>query len=124
MMWIREYLGHPWIHGEHDCWAFFRRVQREKFQRDVPAIDVDSFNTMACVRAFTEHDERDNWIEIQIPADGDAVLMSQSRQPTHVGVWVNDGVLHCVRGTGVVFSSLRALKGFPYNVTGYYRAVK
>ena len=124
MNWIREYIGQPWIHGTHDCWAFFRRVQFEKFNRIVPVIDVDAFNTMACVRAFNTHEERQRWQEVAIPKDGDAVLMSQSTQPTHVGVWVNDGVLHCVRNTGVVFSSLRALKSFPYNVTGYYRAVQ
>jgi len=123
MMWIREYIGLPWVHGEHDCWAFFRRVQRERFMREVPAIDVDAFNTMACVRAFTQHNERINWQQVDTPADGDAVLMSQSKHPTHVGVWVGDGILHCVRNTGVVFSNLRALKSFPYNVVGYYRAV-
>jgi cell wall-associated NlpC family hydrolase len=122
MSWAAQYIGQPWVHGEHDCWAFFRRVQAERFGRQVPAIDVDAFDVRACVAAFTGHDERARWQEVQQPQEGDAVLMSQSRVPTHVGVWVDGGVLHCVRGAGVVFSSLRGLKSFPYNVTGYYRA--
>lgn len=123
MSWVREYIGQPWIHGEHDCWAFFRKVQKEKFNRDVPAINVDAFNTMACVKAFMHHDERQNWIEVKTPEDGDAILMSQSKVPTHVGIWVSGAVLHCVRGTGVVYTNEKALKSFPYNITGIYRAV-
>lgn len=116
----KQYIGQPWEAG-HDCWAFFRRVQRERFGRDVPVIDVDAFDTRACVKAFVGDDERQRWELVDQPLDGDGVLMSQSRQPTHVGVWVDGGVLHCVRNTGVVFSTLRSLKSF-YNVLGYYRA--
>ena len=123
--WVRDYIGQPWIYGEHDCWAFFRKVQKERFGRDVPIIDVNAFNTLECVRAFVGHEERANWIEIpntQQAKDGDAVLMSQSKRPTHVGVWVNGAVLHCVRNTGVVYTNEKNLKSFPYNITGIYRA--
>lgn len=123
MSWVREYLGQPWVHGEHDCWAFFRKVQKEKFNRDVPAIDVDAFNTMACVKAFLNHGERQNWFEVKTPQNGDAILMSQSKVPTHVGVWVDGAILHCVRNTGVVYTNEKALKSFPYNITGIYRAI-
>lgn len=123
MSWVREYLGQPWVYGVHDCWAFFRKVQKEKFNRDVPAINVDAFNTMACVRAFTNHEEHQNWYEVKIPQNGDAILMSQSKVPTHVGVWVDGGILHCVRNTGVVYNTEKALKAFPYNITGIYRAI-
>jgi hypothetical protein len=49
--------------------------------------------------------------------------MSQSKRPTHVGVWVDGAVLHCVKGAGVVYSNMRALKSFPYNIVGIYRAI-
>ena len=122
MSWAKEYIGQEWIYGEHDCWGFFRKVQKEKFNREVPAINVDAFNTLDCVRAFTGHEDHRNWIEVQTPQNGDAVLMSQSKRPTHVGVWVDGAVLHCIRGTGVVFTTINALKSFPYNITGIYRA--
>lgn len=123
MSFAREYIGQSWVYGEHDCWAFFRKVQKEKFNRDVPAIDVDALDTMACVRQFTNHDERKNWQEVKEPKNGDAILMSQSKRPTHVGIWVDGSVLHCVRGAGVVYSNMRALKSFPYNIVGIYRAI-
>lgn len=123
MSWVREYLGQPWVHGEHDCWAFFRKVQKEKFGRIVPQIDVDAFNTMACAKAFINHPERKNWREVAIPENGDAVLMSQSVTPTHVGVWVDGAILHCVMGSGVVYTNEKSLKCFPYNISGIYRAI-
>ena len=123
MSWVKEYIGQEWIYGEHDCWAFFRKVQKEKFNRNVPQINVDAFNTLECVRAFVGHGERNNWYEVKNPINGDAVLMSQSKQPTHVGVWVDGAILHCVRGAGVVFSNMRSLKSVAYNVVGFYRAI-
>lgn len=123
MSFAREYIGQAWVYGEHDCWAFFRKVQKEKFNREVPAVNVDALDTRACVRQFTSHNERKNWQEVKEPQNGDAILMSQSKRPTHVGVWVDGAVLHCVRGAGVVYSNMRALKSFPYNIVGIYRAI-
>lgn len=123
MSFARDYIGQGWVYGEHDCWGFFRKVQKEQFGRDVPVINVNSFNTMECVKAFLGHNERTNWVEVKEPINGDAVLMSQSKQPTHVGIWVDGAVLHCVRSSGVVFTNLKALKSFPYNIVGYYRAI-
>lgn len=122
MSFVEQYLGDAWVHGEHDCWGFFRRVQREQFGRDVPVIDVDAFNLRDCIHAFTGNIERTRWAEVSDPQNGDAVLMSQSQRPTHVGVWVDGAVLHCVRGSGVVYTSLATLRNFPYNVLGFYRA--
>lgn len=123
MSWANEYIGQEWVYGEHDCWAFFRKVQKEKFNRDVPIIDVDAFNTMACVKAFLNHGERQNWYEVKTAQNGDAVLMSQSKLPTHVGIWVDGAILHCVRHTGVVYTPEIKLKSMAYNITGIYRAI-
>lgn len=125
MSWAQDYIGQAWVYGEHDCWAFFRKVQKEQFGRDVPIIDVDAFNTLECVRTFIGHNERNNWVEIpntKLAQNGDAVLMSQSKRPTHVGIWVDGAILHCVRHTGVVYTPENKLKSFPYNITGIYRA--
>lgn len=124
MHWAMQYLNQPWVAHDNDCWAFFCRVQRERFGRIVPDIEVDAANVMACVRAFTGHGERQNWIETQTPAEGDAVLLSQGRQPTHVGLWVDvdgGGVLHCVQGAGVIFSRPQNLLLIGYNMLASYR---
>lgn len=123
-IWAHEYIGQPWIAGEHDCWAFFRKVQAAHFGRAVPVINVNADDILACVRAFTGHDERNQWHETETPTEGDAVLMSQHLQPTHVGVWIDvdgGGVLHCIKGSGVVFSSPQNLLQLGYNLLAAYR---
>ena len=119
--WAEEYIGQPWIPGDSDCWAFFRQVQRKHFGRMVPAIDVDALNRLACVRTFDEHPERGMWSGVENPQDGDAVLMARGRHPSHVGVWVNGGVLHSQQGAGVVFSKLPQLARDGWSTITFFR---
>lgn len=123
--WATQYIGDAWIAGEHDCWAFARRVWREQFLMDVPAVDIDALNRLACSRAFAGHPERKHWYQVAVPRDGDAVLMGKSERPCHVGVWCHAGrgcIVHCMEGAGVVVhtpSTLPLLTGM--RVLGYYR---
>lgn len=122
--WAIDYIGDPWVAGEHDCWAFARRVWREQFGLDIPAVDVDSMNRMACVRAFAQHDERCAWAKVDVPEEGDAVLMGKNTRPSHVGVWVDaggGGVLHCVEVSGVLYNTVQSLGFSGFRVLGYYR---
>lgn len=125
--WAAGYVGEPWINHHHDCWAFFRRVQIERFGLDLPEIDVDACAPLACRRAFASHDERDAWLSVEVPAEGDAVLMGKNKRPAHVGVWIEaDGgaVLHCVEGAGVVVQNRPALRLSGWQVLGFYRRAK
>lgn len=125
MTWANKYIGDPWIAGEHDCWAFARRVWLERYGWHVPPVDVDALNNLAAVRAFNAHPERVNWQRIADPVEGAAVLMGKSDRPSHVGIWLDaspsPGILHCMRGAGVVFSTPQALAASGYRVLGYYR---
>lgn len=107
-----------------DCWGFVRHVWREHFGIDVPIIECDKENPRAYAQRFMQHDERTNWIKVDVPEDGDAVLLSQGVRPTHVGVYAEvDGgrVLHCLKGMGVVSQGLGSLKMNCWNVLGFYR---
>ena len=116
--WAAKYIGLPWENGaqgpeSYDCWGFFRHVQRTYFSTEVPFINVDADDLRQVIKNFTKHDEVTRWQKVTKPASGDAVLMRHSKFPSHVGVWLDvdsGGVLHCVRGEGVVFSSITALK--------------
>lgn len=129
MHWASEYIGIPWKCGAQgpdafDCWAFVREIQRARFGREVPIIDVDANDTRAVACAIRDHDERRRWIAVPEPAEGDAVLMAHARYPSHIGVWVDvdgGGVLHCVRGAGVVFQSRAALAAAGWGRLEYYR---
>lgn len=128
--WALQYIGLRWTNGGNsreegfDCWNLTRTVQREQFGIDVPAIDVDAYKVRDCVNAFSCHDELSNWVKVDEPREGDCILMSQSKLPTHIGVWVDvqgGGILHSVQGSGVVFTSESHIHSMKYNILGCYR---
>ena len=126
MHWAFDYIGLPWIRGDHDCWGFVRRVQLERFGRSVPAFDMDAYNSLACARAVAANPERINWQSVTTPKEGDCVLLAHAKHPSHVGVWVEvdgGGVLHCLQSSGVVFQSVKSLKASGWGHLEFYRHV-
>lgn len=120
--WAEAYIGEPWVAGEHDCWAFFRRIQLEVFGVEIPAAgpDLDAGSTLSCARAL-EDGRRAGWVEVHDPQEGDAVLMARGAHPTHVGVWTGCAVLHCQRGSGVVLQDLSSLRRHGWGGIRFYR---
>lgn len=125
MHWAESYIGREWVNGSHECGHFFCTVMRERFGLDVQIIDADALNLRSCVRALNgQHPEFQNWVEVEIPQEGDCIRMSHSKHPHHVGLWVDidgGGVLHCCEGIGTVFSSRKALKVAGWNVVTILR---
>lgn len=110
-MTFADYIGMPWVVGTDgpdtfDCMGFFKHVQGKHFDVQVPMIFApDPNDDRAISLLFLTHEERRNWKKIEEPEHGCAVLI---RRPMHIGTWLNidgGGVLHCVRGVGVVFTS-------------------
>ena len=116
--WAAHYIGLPWRAGArgpqaYDCWGLFLAIQCAQFGRQLPEIPVDATDLRAIAGTFKSHPERQHWALVTVPSTGDAVLMRHSKFPSHVGIWLDvdgGGVLHCVRGEGVVFSSMTSLK--------------
>lgn len=122
--WPTQYIGDPWVRYHHDCWAFVRRVWHEVFGLDVPSVDVDALSALSVRRVLSNHAELQNWEKIQGPVEGCGVLMSQGKRASHVGIWADSdygGVLHCVKGRGVIFTTIPATVNMGYNILGYYR---
>jgi hypothetical protein len=122
--WAAQYIGREWINHEHDCWAFTRLIQKTHFDCDLPFIDIDANDLSRCVREFKSHPERSNWLVVDLPIEGDVLLMSQNKLPTHIGVWLDidgGGVLHCIEKGGVIFTKRRDLSHLGYNLINFYR---
>lgn len=128
--WAEQYIGIPWESGatgpdSYDCWGFFRHVMLNHYQLDIPAVDVDANNIKDVMNAFSNASAYANWSEVDLPVDGDAVLMAHAKSISHIGVWVEtpalSGVLHCVFGIGVVFSSQTSLSMSGWGKKNYYR---
>lgn len=127
--WAFQYIGKPWANGAQgpdsfDCWALFRHVQKKHFGLDVPVIEVDANSLRTVVDNMVGHDERKHWSRVSVPKQGDAVLMAHHKYPSHVGIWLDvngGGVLHCIRGEGVVFSTVSSLKTCGWGRVEYFR---
>lgn len=132
MHWAMDYLGKPWVNGAQgpdafDCWGLVRYVQKLHYGRALSAIHVDADNVRAVVKEFTENNERSRWHGVDIPQDGDCLLLSQSKEPTHIGIWINvdgGGLLHAVKGAGVVFTTPANIKNMGYHVLGVYTCLQ
>lgn len=106
-----DYIGLPWEAGaqgpdSYDCMGFFREIQLKHFGVAVQSIVADNYDDpVALADLFVDHPERSRWSKLQAPVHGCATII---RRPLHVGVWLNidgGGILHCVRGAGVVFTA-------------------
>ncbi|MGV8987819.1 MAG: NlpC/P60 family protein [Cypionkella sp.] len=118
--WAGRYLGTPWVAGESDCWNLARRIWREQFGRDVPAVIVDASSPFETRRMLRDGD-RSRWQVTQTPMEGDAVMMARGTTPCHVGVYLADGsILHSVEGAGVICTAAEGLLRVGYQVAGFY----
>jgi cell wall-associated NlpC family hydrolase len=128
MHWASALIGLPWsAHGSgpdlFNCWEFVRMVQARHFGRTLPDI-ANPEDTLGLGRAFRDHPERRRWDKVPRSAEGDCVLLRQSRHPIHIGIWLDvdsGGVLHCSREAGVVFQRPDALRLNGWLVEGFYR---
>ena len=126
--WAAACIGLPWdATGDgperFHCWAFVRHVQALHYGRLLPAIP-NPLDLLAQARAFQAHPERARWARVELPGDGDCVLMRRSRMSVHVGVWIaidGGGVLHCAQTSGVVFQRPAALELNGWRIDGYFR---
>lgn len=143
MHWAAEYIGLPWsatgdgpARGEEGrspdgetkgfhCWALVRHVQEHRFGRNLPIIPNPE-DLLSIARHFRDHPERQRWELVEVPEEGDCVLMRQARYPVHVGVWLDvDGgrVLHVVHDKGVVAQTRDSLAAHGWRIEGFYRFV-
>ena len=143
--WAEQYIGIPWsatgegpTRGEDGgtpdretwrfhCWSFVRHIQEKHFGRTLPGIPNPE-DILSIARGFRDHAERRRWQSVEVPAEGDCVLMRQARYPIHVGVWLDVdakgnecGVLHCSQEAGVAFQRPRVLVLNGWRIEGYYR---
>ena len=122
--WAARYIGRPWVAGVSDCWHFARTVWAEVFGLKVPAVAVDARSALAGRRALRDA-SRAGWTRIEVPLEGDAVLMSTGARPCHVGVWAapdgTPGVLHSVEGAGVIWTPAAWIGTLGYQIMGFWR---
>lgn len=123
---FKSVIGKAWENGAigpeaYDCWGLVRSYYKQVRGIELPVVDVDAAQSMAVRHAFAGHPELSSWQVVDSPAEGDAVLMGPNNRPNHVGLWVNGGVLHSVKGGGVIYTNPMMLRKSGWNILGNYR---
>jgi len=105
-----QYLGIPWAEGAdgpcaYDCMSFARMIQGKHFGVQLDRIMIADYDDgLGLLALLNSCGERAHWAPVQAPQHGDVVV---ARRPFHIGVWLDvdgGGVLHCLRGAGVIFT--------------------
>ena len=105
-----KYIGIPYLAGGqgpefYDCMGFFRLLQKNHFNIEVPIILAPDYNDeYGIAELFNTSEERQKWQKIDKAEHGCAVIV---HRPMHIGTWLDiegGGVLHCVKGIGVIFT--------------------
>jgi len=125
--WIEEELGHPWVPGVSDCWAFARDVWRRRFGRIVAALPYDPGCPREARTGFATADHYRGWQAVaggvDAAQDGDAVVMARGRLPCHIGISVAGGILHSLQGPGTIWTPTpQRLADLGLRVTSVWRS--
>lgn len=122
--WAEKYIGAKWTH-EHDCYWWFREIQKNEFGRDVA--DVPRWGDLALFAARHLTDgavKRHGWRKTETPREGDAVMMSMRNVPTHIGTITviarRQHVVHVIEGIGGMVSSLINMKTMLWNIASFW----
>lgn len=105
-----RYLGTPWREGAdgpdaYDCMSFTRMIQARHFGVQMDRVMIADYDDgLGLLALLNSCGERAHWEPVKTPRHGDIVV---ARRPFHIGVYLavdGGGVLHCLRGAGVVFT--------------------
>ncbi len=107
---INELIGIPYKDRGNDldgfdCAGLVRYVTGIE-TNIIPSVEIG--HTKAVMKVMRE--QREKFKVLDKPIDGCIVALSRLREPHHVGVWIDGGVLHCVPKKGVVYSTLPSLR--------------
>lgn len=140
MIWVYKYLGKPWSRDgvgpdSYNCWNLVRAVHRERFGRELSDFEYEPGSGVS--RKFASQDvemeKLGNWVKVDSPIEGDAVLLGRAHRACHVGVWVGAAapgpgyVLHSVqpsysvKGGGVCAQTIASLKCHGWGFMEVYR---
>ena len=125
--WVAGYIGIP-FEGKGrtregcDCYGLLRLVELEQFAQMLPEYsDYDPGNQEEEARLIDERLPLIGASRVESPEAGDIVQLRYLGAPSHVGVFVGDGmVLHTAPKKGVVLESLSSVN-LASRIVGYFR---
>lgn len=128
------YVGLPYVRRGRDrrgvdCWGLVYLWYPEQLGIEVPSFGMHSADDYRdAARAIEAERGSGNWIEVEVPLDGDLVLMTSPiddagtvrHRPVHIGIAIGKSVLHCEEGIDTVCVSRRD-PSVAHRIVGYFR---
>ena len=127
-MWYNKYIGLPYKDNGRttagiDCWGLACLVYREHFDIELPTLDGAYLGSQDLVIKELVAHTKESWIPTNDPKPGDICVFNILGEPTHVGIYLGDGMfLHARAGQDSVIELLdshrwnRRLEGiYSYN---------
>jgi ribosomal protein L39E len=130
MKWVEKYIGKKWTQ-EQNCGYWFRLIQKEEFNRNIPVIcntpntpNRFLLNTVRLMKQVKTNSSCFGWQITNDPISGDAALLAMRTNIHHIGIVVfidNElQILHAVETCGVILSTLSNLNQNQFNIREYY----
>ena len=127
--WTNEFVTPPvqFLHGGRDrngwdCWGLLRVVYAERFGIELESFSGDyagAHDHLAIEGLFPT--ATSDWVEVDIPREGDAVWMRVYGQPCHVGVWLEGPLLlHVLTGSHTRIDRIGS-QAWQHRIKAYYR---
>jgi len=128
--WARKYIGKGYASDgigpdEFNCWTLVVDVQARIYGRSMPfcsdAVGIGWAEAAQKIRNVDKN--KYGWELTRSGLDGDVILMGHGRYATHAGVWVENGILHCLEDCGVIFSRLTPVVKVEWPTFEIYRYI-
>lgn len=121
---MNKYVGIPYVRNGRDyngldCYGLVWLVEKEVFNKDIPVLGLlEDRNSCSLIKANLP---LVNATKVDTPSNGDIVLFFYHGNPTHVGIYYNNGVLHAMLNIGVVYEALNSRNLRKFSSKEYYR---
>lgn len=125
-MWWNKYVGIPYkLKGRErdglDCWGLVRLVHKEQFNNDLPSFSEEYQTTERDRLQEILATQREGWVNVATPEEGDVVLLRVLGTESHVGIYIGDNkVLHSMIDGYSVIERLDSAK-WEKRLVGFYR---
>ena len=127
---IINYIGKKWGEGaagpdEYDCHYLVLEIQDKFYDKILPSVQVNAASLLDVVKKITKDKVWEQFIKLNNPEDGCIVKLFTASNPNHIGVYIDidgGGVIHALRGSGVIFDSVFILEK-TYAQIEYYKFI-
>ena len=125
-----KYLGLPWINRAEvepnlvngfDCVSLIQAIYADQLDIRIPEIIVDGSSTRAVLSAFANSEYYRDWQQVDKPQNFDIIIFNIRNRLNHVGLVLNGGVIHSVKGQGVIYSLDTKTMGFQIDSVWRYQ---